>query len=210
MRFVKLSPMQKNGKISWLLRALSNAFMGSLCDSNRAPHERLRGLLESYWSSAFGAYRITYIYTLWTKKWSKTKKETGNGGIKNPSFDLVTPSPWPFVGALAALISMLGLVLYMHDHGLYVLLMGGVLVLFTMVGWWRDVIKESDDTKTYTLPVQLALNNGNGPFYYIRSYVFCGLLLGLFQRQPFLPPNLQVAFGLWGGSSFKSFWFSLF
>ena len=79
--------------------------------------------------------------------------------MKHP-FHLVEPSPWPFVGAISALVSAIGLVLLMHNHGAYVLLMGIALVLFTMGGWWYDVLKESTHKAIYTSPVQGGLRLG--------------------------------------------------
>lgn len=75
-------------------------------------------------------------------------------------FHLVPPSPWPFIGAVGGLLLALGLVLWMHDEGAYVLCLGGLLVLLTMGGWWRDVIKESKEKKDYTPPVQFGLRVG--------------------------------------------------
>ncbi len=79
--------------------------------------------------------------------------------MKHP-FHLVSPSPWPFVGSIGALVSAIGLVLLMHNHGAYVLLMGLGLILFTMGGWWYDVLKEAAHKGTYTSPVQTGLRLG--------------------------------------------------
>ena len=63
----------------------------------------------------------------------------------HPGFHLVEPSPWPIVGASFALVTAIGLVLFMHGAGLgpLVLALGGAGVLFTMAAWWRDVIIEA-------------------------------------------------------------------
>ena len=60
-------------------------------------------------------------------------------------FHLVEPSPWPVVGASFALVTAIGLVMFMHGAALgpLVLAFGGAGVLFTMAGWWRDVIIEA-------------------------------------------------------------------
>jgi cytochrome c oxidase subunit III len=62
-----------------------------------------------------------------------------------PGFHLVEPSPWPIIGAAFALTTAIGLVMFMHGVGLgsLVLALGGAGVLFTMAGWWRDVILEA-------------------------------------------------------------------
>lgn len=84
--------------------------------------------------------------------------------MKNHPFHLVDPSPWPFVGAIGGLISALGLILIMHNQELYVLLIGLAILLFTMGGWWWDVIRESEDQKVYTRPVQGGLRIGMALF----------------------------------------------
>ena len=60
-------------------------------------------------------------------------------------FHLVEPSPWPIIGATFALVTAIGLVMFMHSvaAGPLVLAFGGAGVLFTMAGWWRDVITEA-------------------------------------------------------------------
>lgn len=59
-------------------------------------------------------------------------------------YHLVEPSPWPVVGSIAAFFLTSGAVMWMHDHawGPWVTLLGFVLTVVTMVGWWRDVLRE--------------------------------------------------------------------
>ena len=60
-------------------------------------------------------------------------------------YHLVDPSPWPFVGSMAAFVLTVGAVMWMHGAGggaaVFFLGLAGVLV--TMVGWWREVLLES-------------------------------------------------------------------
>jgi cytochrome c oxidase subunit 3 len=61
---------------------------------------------------------------------------------KNHDYHLVDPSPWPIVGSVAAFVLAVGSVLYMHGSSPVVMIIGLLLVLYTMAMWWRDVIKE--------------------------------------------------------------------
>lgn len=61
---------------------------------------------------------------------------------KNHDYHLVDPSPWPIVGSLAAFVLSVGAVLYMHGSSPVVMIIGFLLVLYTMAMWWRDVLKE--------------------------------------------------------------------
>ena len=67
-----------------------------------------------------------------------------------PGFHLVEPSAWPIVGAAFAFLSAFGLIFYMHDLtiagtrvGPGLLAIGIAGILFTMAGWWRDVVAEA-------------------------------------------------------------------
>jgi cytochrome c oxidase subunit 3 len=78
---------------------------------------------------------------------------------KNHDYHLVNPSPWPFVGAVAAFIMAVGVVLWMHGGNPYVPLIGLAGVIYTMFMWWRDVIHEGD-AGDHTPVVQLHLRYG--------------------------------------------------
>jgi cytochrome c oxidase subunit 3 len=60
-------------------------------------------------------------------------------------YHLVEPSPWPIIGTIAALILVSGGLMYMHGAAgwRYVLPLGVLGIAVTMVGWWRDVVRES-------------------------------------------------------------------
>ncbi|OYX31167.1 MAG: cytochrome c oxidase subunit 3 [Caulobacterales bacterium 32-69-10] len=64
-------------------------------------------------------------------------------------YHLVNPSPWPLTGSAAAVVFTMGLVI--HFKGLFglpsgtwwVWALGLAGILYTMYGWWADVVKES-------------------------------------------------------------------
>jgi cytochrome c oxidase subunit 3 len=62
----------------------------------------------------------------------------------NHDYHLVNPSPWPVVGSISAFVLAIGGILFMRHVTPWVLLIGGVGVLYTMYAWWSDVIKESN------------------------------------------------------------------
>ena len=70
------------------------------------------------------------------------------------------PSPWPIVGTAAALASAIGLIWFMHTGIPWLLFIGGVLMIVTMVGWWKDVISEANDRESHTSPVRVGLRIG--------------------------------------------------
>jgi len=62
---------------------------------------------------------------------------------KHHDYHLVDPSPWPVVGSISVLIMAIGGVQMLHDGAPWVLLIGFAGVLYTMLAWWRDVVKEA-------------------------------------------------------------------
>ena len=91
---------------------------------------------------------------------------------KHHDYHLVDPSPWPAVGSLAAFIMAVGAIVWMRDaaggvdfglftiKGPYLFIVGLCGVLFTMAGWWRDVINEAEHGGHHTPVVQLHMRYG--------------------------------------------------
>ena len=65
-------------------------------------------------------------------------------GKPNHDYHLVNPSPWPIVGSISAFILAIGGIMFMRGVTPWVVLIGGVGVLYTMYAWWSDVIKEAN------------------------------------------------------------------
>jgi cytochrome c oxidase subunit 3 len=77
-------------------------------------------------------------------------------------YHLVDPSPWPFIGAMSALVMAIGLIMTMKGlplaglkAGPYVLGAGLIGVLYTMLAWWTDVTREAEHGGHHTRVVQL-------------------------------------------------------
>ena len=62
---------------------------------------------------------------------------------KNHDYHILTPSWWPFLGALAGFIMLFGAVLFFHDKGPWMMLIGLVGVCYVMFGWWAETVKEN-------------------------------------------------------------------
>ncbi len=90
-------------------------------------------------------------------------------------YHLVEPSAWPIVGSIGAFVLALGAVGFINANGLpifgiftidgpAVMLIGVLIVLYTMVGWWRDVIREAEVEGHHTQVVQIGLRYGMALF----------------------------------------------
>ncbi|WBQ13427.1 cytochrome c oxidase subunit 3 [Hyphomonadaceae bacterium BL14] len=80
------------------------------------------------------------------------------GGAVKHDYHLVDPSPWPFVGSLGAFVLAIGFVVltkglvtdtsswahfFLGAGQPWIMVLGFLIVGWTMIGWWGDVIKES-------------------------------------------------------------------
>jgi cytochrome c oxidase subunit III len=69
---------------------------------------------------------------------------------KNHDYHILPLSPWPFIGSVSAFIMAVGAVMWMKKMTLGGMTLGGYFffagligVLYTMYGWWSDVVKEA-------------------------------------------------------------------
>jgi cytochrome c oxidase subunit 3 len=85
-------------------------------------------------------------------------------GVKH-DYHLVNPSPWPLVGSLFAAVMAVGAIAWMkgifglEKHTLWLFLLGLAGVLYTMLGWWMEVVKEAN-AGDHTPVVSIGLRYG--------------------------------------------------
>ena len=63
--------------------------------------------------------------------------------VKNHDYHILNPSIWPLLGSVSGFVMLFGAVLWFHDNGPWMFLIGFVGVLYVMFGWWSEVIAES-------------------------------------------------------------------
>ena len=85
-------------------------------------------------------------------------------GVKH-DYHLVNPSPWPLVGSLSATVMAVGGVIWMkglfglEKHNPWVFFLGLAGVIYTMIGWWTDVVREANEGD-HTPVVSIGLRYG--------------------------------------------------
>ena len=85
-------------------------------------------------------------------------------GVKH-DYHLVNPSPWPLIGSLSAFVMAFGAVGFMKGiffipkGAPWILILGFLGVLYTMIGWWMDVTKEANEGD-HTPVVSIGLRYG--------------------------------------------------
>ena len=87
-----------------------------------------------------------------------------SGDVKH-DYHLVNPSPYPLIGSIAATVMALGGVTWMKGlygmpaHTSWLFFAGLAGVLYTMLGWWMDVVKEANQGD-HTPVVSIGLRYG--------------------------------------------------
>jgi cytochrome c oxidase subunit 3 len=99
----------------------------------------------------------------------------------NHDYHLVNPSPWPILASFSLLFVTVGAVLFMHavKYGMFVLLLGFLMIIYTASVWWRDVIKEGKVDEAHTQIVRKGLSIGM-LFFIISELVFFAAFFGSF------------------------------
>nr|ADK97559.1 cytochrome c oxidase subunit 3 [Epiperipatus biolleyi] len=75
-------------------------------------------------------------------------------------YHMVELSPWPIIGACGALLLTSGLVNWFHNYMMSLLLLGVVIIIITMIQWWRDVVREGTYQGLHTSNVVFGLRWG--------------------------------------------------
>lgn len=81
------------------------------------------------------------------------------GHVKQHDYHMVEPSPWPIIGSISAFIMTAGAVLWMHGGTAIPMGIGFLGVLYTMFGWWRDMVREGHQG-FHTPVVEIAFRYG--------------------------------------------------
>ena len=127
---------------------------------------------------------------------------TGHASAHKHPWHLVDPSPWPIVGATAALLLTLGMVIFMHDGGSWVLIIGALGILATMFLWWRDVVREGIFQGHHSGPVQVGLRYGMALFIASEVMFFSAWFWAYFNASLF---PTEIMGGTWPPKGIETF-----
>ena len=111
---------------------------------------------------------------------------------KNHDYHLVDPSPWPAVGAVSAFILAVGAITWMHGYAPWVMILGFLLILYTMFMWWRDVIHEAH-SGDHTPVVSLHLRYGMIMFIASEVMFFVAWFWAFFDASLFSDETIQAS-----------------
>ena len=111
---------------------------------------------------------------------------------KHHDYHLVDPSPWPVVGAVSAFIMAVGAIIWMHGGMPWIAVIGLVGILYTMIAWWGDVIREAH-AGDHTRVVQMHLRYGMIMFIASEVMFFVAWFWAYFDASLFTGEAIQYA-----------------
>ena len=105
-------------------------------------------------------------------------------------FHLVEYSPWPLTGSLGALTLTIGIASWFHSHGTTCFYISFILIIATIVQWWRDVIREATFQGFHTSYVTKGLRWGIILFITSEVLFFFAFFWAFFHRRLAPTPEL--------------------
>nr|AND96660.1 cytochrome c oxidase subunit 3 [Eurysternus hamaticollis] len=109
---------------------------------------------------------------------------------KNHPYHLVDVSPWPLLGALGAMITLIGLIKWFHMFNSNLFLLGSIITILIMYQWWRDVIRESTFQGLHTYKVTLGMRWGMILFITSEVFFFVSFFWCFFHSS--LSPSIEL------------------
>nr|AML26417.1 cytochrome c oxidase subunit III [Staphylinidae sp. BMNH 1274641] len=109
---------------------------------------------------------------------------------KNHPFHLVDVSPWPLMGALSAMITMIGIIKWFHMYNNNLFLLGMLITMMIMYQWWRDISREGTYQGLHTYTVTMGLRWGMILFITSEVFFFISFFWGFFHSS--LAPTIEL------------------
>nr|AML26037.1 cytochrome c oxidase subunit III [Staphylinidae sp. BMNH 1274248] len=109
---------------------------------------------------------------------------------KNHPYHLVDVSPWPLMGALSAMITMIGIIKWFHMFNSNLFFLGTMITIMVMYQWWRDISREGTYQGLHTYTVTMGLRWGMILFITSEVFFFISFFWGFFHSS--LAPTIEL------------------
>nr|AML25911.1 cytochrome c oxidase subunit III [Staphylinidae sp. BMNH 1274216] len=121
---------------------------------------------------------------------------------KNHPFHLVDYSPWPLLGALSTMTTMIGLIKWFHMFNNDLFLFGFFITSLVAYQWWRDISREGTYQGLHTYTVTMGLRWGMILFITSEVFFFISFFWGFFHSS--LSPTIELGM-LWPPKGIETF-----
>lgn len=108
----------------------------------------------------------------------------------NHPFHLVDYSPWPLTGAIGVITLTTGIIKWFHNFNINLFILGYIIVILTIIQWWRDICREGTYQGKHTIIVTKGLQWGIILFIISEIFFFLSFFWAFFHRS--LSPNIEI------------------
>nr|YP_010865758.1 cytochrome c oxidase subunit III [Sclomina pallens]WGT89502.1 cytochrome c oxidase subunit III [Sclomina pallens] len=109
----------------------------------------------------------------------------------NHPYHLVDVSPWPLTGSIGAMTLTSGMVMWFHKNSMSLYMLGVLILLLTMIQWWRDISREGTYQGKHTLAVTQGLKLGMILFIVSEVLFFVSFFWAFFHSS--LSPAVEIS-----------------
>jgi len=110
--------------------------------------------------------------------------------MNNHPFHLVDKRPWPITGSIGAISLTSGTILWFQKINPILIITGTIIILLTIIQWWRDIIREATFQGIHTNKVTKRIKIGIIIFILSEVILFSSLFWTFFHRR--LSPNIEI------------------
>nr|YP_010890049.1 cytochrome c oxidase subunit III [Bargmannia lata]WJJ70061.1 cytochrome c oxidase subunit 3 [Bargmannia lata] len=114
--------------------------------------------------------------------------------MKYHPYHLVNPSPWPYIIGCGVLLLTSGLVIFFSYSKIFIFFIGFFIIIFTMILWFKDIIRESTYQGLHTKSVLSGLKIGFILFIISEILLFFSFFWAFFHSS--LSPSIEIGL-LW-------------
>nr|AEV56624.1 cytochrome c oxidase subunit III [Stenopirates sp. NKU01] len=108
----------------------------------------------------------------------------------NHPYHIVNYSPWPLTSSIAGMTMMSGMIMWFHMKNMNLFYMGFIIMILSMIQWWRDITRESTFQGKHTNKVYLGLKLGMILFIISEIFFFISFFWSFFHNS--LSPNIEL------------------
>lgn len=109
---------------------------------------------------------------------------------KNHPFHLVEVRPWPILGAIRAIVTIIGLIKWFHTFSSNLLYLGIISTSIIIYQWWRDITRERTFQGHHTYIVTIGLRWGIILFITSEVFFFISFFWRFFHSR--LSPSIEL------------------
>ena len=109
--------------------------------------------------------------------------------VRQP-FHLVEYRPWPLTGAIGAFALTIGTAAWFHNYTPICSILGALIIILTMIQWWRDIVREGTFLGHHTTCVTKGLQWGIILFITSEVIFFFAFFWAFFHRR--LAPTAEI------------------